>query len=521
MKRSIKFISVFSAIVLLFSSCGKVTPGKITDKMTSYFEKNDYQTCKTYLSSIDSDTKRQASDEALKLTENEFSEIYKKYESYNFFDITLFDETFTNNCVKLWEIASEFTPNEDAASNESLQYLRYFSVSSDAMRYKELFRMIKDMYSSGYLYSIEKSLNDYDTSGEYAYFETAEKIASEFNYSDYNPQEYYISEMRSVCEKMNKYLISVNNGFATNDTAVVAAAINNIYTTADTLLFACDSVQTVYTAMNEAMNTFRIQGAFTEYKNQINFSEPRKYTAGTSFQLSNIFGGTYTPPDISDSNVTDENESQTSVSKKEAVKIAVNAINKTKAYNSEITINKTQTVDIQMTSFKTDSEITSAVSLVRMRINDTLKKYNGTSRESKEFVKGECEGIKLYNSIPPSESSASLDPSFVESFTAVKGNGGYVITFTLSSCTSTDDNISRNLLSMVDGFYFDNGIQNIKYKTFYKPTSISLVVNNSGYLAKYAYNISGIADCRFTENGEQVATGEFSFSQQYGYDFVY
>lgn len=521
MKRSLKIISVLISVVLLFTACGKISPDNITEKMKSYFEKNDYKSCKSYLSSIEPSVKKQTSDEALKLTENEFAEIYKKYETYNIFDITLFDSSFIEQCSVLWDIANEFTPNEDVENNENLQYLRYFSIFSDAMRYKELFRMIKDMYNNGYLYSIEKSLNDYDTSGEYAYFETAKRIAAEFKFTDYNPQEYYISELRSVCEKINKYFTSVNNGFATNDTAVVATAISNIYASADIFLSACDSVQTVYTAMNEAMNTFRIQGAFAEYKNEINFGKPRKYTAGTSFDLSNIFGGAYTPPDISDSDKTDESGSQTSVSKKEAIKIAVNAINKTKAYNSEITVNKTQTVNIQMTSFKTESEITSAVSLVRIKINDALKKSNGTSKESKKFVKGECEGLKLYDSIPPSGSSASLDPSFAENYTAIKGSGGYVITFTLSSCTSTDDNISHNLLSMVDGFYFDNNVQNIKHKTFYKPTSISLVVNNSGYLSKYAYNISGIADCRFTENGEQVATGEFSFSQQYNYDFIY
>lgn len=521
MKRSIKIIAVLVSVILLFTSCGKISPDSVTEKMKSYFDNNDYKACKSFVDSLDGDVKNEVSASALKLTEDEFCEIYKKYETYNIFDIALFDSSFIDKCARLWEIASAFTPSNEANSNENLQYLRYFSEISDSMRYKELFRMVKDMYKCGYLYSIEKSLNDYAESGEYAYFEEAKKIAAEFHYADYNPQEYFISDMRSVCEKTNKYLTSVNNGFATNDTSVVASAINNIYKTADTLLFACDSVQSIYNSLNDAMNTFRINGAFAEYKYEIKFSEERDYAAGTEFQLSNIFGLGYAPSNNGDTDNSNTDSSQTAVSKREAVAIAVNALNKTKAYKSEITVNRTQTVDIQMSAFKTESEITSAVSLVRIKINDALKKSNGTSKISKKFVNGECEGIVLNDSIPPSGRSASLDPSLVENYTAVKGSGGYVITFTLSSCTSTDDKISYNLLSMVDGFYFDNNVQNIEHKTFYKPTSISLVVNNSGYLSKYSYTISGVADCKFAENGEQVATGEFSFTQQYNYDFTY
>ena len=521
MKRSLKVISVLISVILLFTSCGKITPEKATDKIKTYFENNEYNECKTYVSSINADVKRDISDAVTALAETEFTEIYEKYKTYNIFDITLFDDSFTDKCTVLWKIVSEFTPSDDAKSSENLQYLRYFAEISDSMRYKELFRMLKDMYKCGYLYAIQKSLSDYDSSGEYAYFETAKKIASEFNYTDYNPQEYYISDLRSVCEQTNKFLTSVNNGFATNDTTVVASAINDIYSSADTLLFACDCVQEVYSSLTEAMNTFRINGAFAEYKFKINFGDARKYKAGTEFQLSNIFGTVQDNPNDSDGDNGNSSENQPAASKNDAIRIAVNSINKTKSYKSKLTVNRTQTVDIQMTAFKTESEITSAVSLVRMKVNDALKQSNGTSKISNNYVNGECEGVSLYDSIPPSGRSASLDPSFAESFTAVKGSGGYVITFTLSSCTSTDENISHNLLSMVDGFYFDNSAQNIEHKTFYKPTYISLIVNNSGCLSKLSYTISGVADCKFTENNERVASGEFSFNQQYDYEFVY
>lgn len=522
MRKSLKVISVLISIILLFTSCGKVSSTDVAKKMKSFFENNDYSGCKAYLNSIDAGAKAEASADCLTLTESEFTEIYQNYANYNIFDITLFDNAFIESCKNLWQIAAEFAPNEENNLNENLQYLRYFSEMSDSMRYKELFRMMKDMYNCGYLYSIQKALYDYDSTGDFAYFETAQKIAADFNFSDYNPQEYFISEMRSVCENTNKYLTSVNNGFATNDTAVTAAAINNIYSSADTLLAAYDYVEAVYRSLNEAMNTFRLNGAFAEYKYEIKFGESRKYEAGIEFQLFNIFGNAYSPNGNISGETDNSEENEPSISKSEAVRIAVNAINKTKAYNSNVTVNKSQTINIQMTAFKTESEITSAVSLVRVRINDALKASNGTAEDSKSFSGGVSEdNIAIFNVIPPAGRSASLNTSFVDSYTAVKGSGGYVITFVLSSCTSTDDNSAQNLLTMVDGFYFDNSVQNIKHETFYKPTSISLVINNSGYLSKYSYTISGVADCRFTENDEQVASGEFSFTQQHNYNFVY
>ncbi len=521
MKKSFKILSVLVSFVLLFTSCGKATPQKTVEKIKSYFESNNYSECKSYLSSIDSGVKVQISDSALDAVKNEFSEIYKKYENYDIFDITLFDTAFVEKCVKLWGIASEFTPSEDKKFDEQLQYLRYFSEISDSMRYKEMFRMLKDMSSAGYFYTIQKSLNDYEVLGDYKLFEDTQKICSEFDVSEYNPQEYYITELRSACEQLNKHLISVNNGFVTGDTAVIADAIGGIYDKADTFLFACDSAETVYSSLNEAMNTFRINGAFADFKNEISFGEGRKYTTGTEFPLSFISGSAYVPNDDNNDKNGNETDTPTGISKKEAIRIAVNAINKTKAYKSDITLNRTQTVNVQMTSFETESEITSAVTLVKVKINDALKASNGTSKGTMNFSNGVSENLTLDGSIPPSDRKASLDSSFVESYTAVKGTGGYVITFNLYSCTSTDDNLSKNLLSIVDGFYFDKEAPNIEHETFYGPTAISLVVNNYGYLSKYDYSISGVADCKFIENGEKVGSGKFDFQQKYSYNFVY
>ena len=107
MRKSLKIISVLISVILLLTSCGKIKPDDVAAKMKTYFEKNNYSECKSYLSSVDSDVKKEASVEGLKLTTQKFDEIYKKYETFNIFDLTLFDNSFIENCSILWQIASE------------------------------------------------------------------------------------------------------------------------------------------------------------------------------------------------------------------------------------------------------------------------------------------------------------------------------------------------------------------------------------------------------------------------------
>lgn len=508
-------------IVMLFSSCGKVKPQAVTEKMSEYFNNNDYNGCKSYLSTIDASIKSQASVDALNLVINEFKEMSSKNNNSDLLDLTSVNDTFVKNCVTLWGIASEFTPTEDIKFNEDLQKLRYYYELSDSLRYKELFKMLKDMYKNGYFYTIHKALNDYDVLGEYSEFENLEKIAENFKYTEYNPQEYYIHELRDACENMIQYLKSINNGFATNDSSVTATAMNNIYRMADIFLYACNTANSVYNNMNDALNCFKLNGAFAEYKNKEMSNQSEKYSSGTEFPLYSIFGEGYTPNTNTEEN-EETNTGTVTVSKSEAIRIAENALNKSKAYNGDLTLVLTQTVNVQMTSFKTESDITSAVSLVKIRINDALNASNGTSKREMNFKDGMFEGVSLYDTLPPSGKSASIDPSLVDSYTAVKGTGGYVITFNLRPCNSVSEDGSYNkLLSIVDGFYFDKENTNINHNTYYAPTSITIIVSNTGYVSRYSYSISGVADCKFYEEGEQVATSEFSFKNQYTYDFTY
>ena len=255
------------------------------------------------------------------------------------------------------------------------------------------------------------------------------------------------------------------------------------------------------------------------YSGKIEVSEKREYEPAQDFVLSVIFG----PSSFTDY-TSDQSNNKTDtikISKEEAIRITVSAINKTKGYRGELQVDRTQNINVQMTSFNSVSEVTNTITLVRAKINDELNKSNGTSKGTKTFAGGVSGDLTLNDTIPPSGRTASLQPSLVETYSAVKGSGGYVITFTLYPCTSTNDEMSYSLLSIVDGFYFDEDGANAQHKSYYGPTQISIVVNNSGLLSKYSYTITGVADCKFFENNEHVATGEFGFNNRYSYDFKY
>ena len=519
MKRIYKLTSIVLSMILLLYGCGKVTPKTALDKINSYLATNDYSSCKDYVSSLDSDVITNISDNALTAISKEFAEIYETKKQNDIFDLTLIDASFIEKCEKLWSIASVFKPNSETDFDENLIYLRYFSELSDSLRYKEIFKILKDMHNCGYLETIAKALNDYDVLGESEAFETAQKIAAEFKYSQYDPQEYLISELRQSCEIINKYFVSVNNGFATNDTVVVATAVNNILDVCSVFLSASDTAKNVYENMNATINSLRVNGAFSNYSGKIEVSEKREYEPGQDFGLSVIFG-----PSSFTNYTSDQSNNKTDtikISKEEAIRITVSAINKTKGYRGELQVDRTQNINVQMTSFNTVSEVTNTITLVRAKINDELNKSNGTSKGTKTFAGGVSGDLTLNDTIPPSGRTASLQPSLVETYSAVKGSGGYVITFTLYPCTSTNDEMSYSLLSIVDGFYFDEDGANAQHKSYYGPTQISIVVNNSGLLSKYSYTITGVADCKFFENNEHVATGEFGFNNRYSYDFKY
>ena len=179
MKRIYKLTSIVLSMILLLYGCGKVTPKTALDKINSYLATNDYSSCKDYVSSLDSDVITNISDNALTAISKEFAEIYETKKQNDIFDLTLIDASFIEKCEKLWSIASVFKPNSETDFDENLIYLRYFSELSDSLRYKEIFKILKDMHNCGYLETIVKALNDYDVLGESEAFETAQKICPE------------------------------------------------------------------------------------------------------------------------------------------------------------------------------------------------------------------------------------------------------------------------------------------------------------------------------------------------------
>ncbi len=519
MKKTFKIISIILSIVLLFSSCGKVTPESATEKIKEYLSANNYNDCKNYVETLSASVKSSISADALNLVANEFAEIYESKSQYDVYDLTYISNEFVETCNKLLSIAKEFEPDEKMALNENLIYLRYFSELTDSLRYKEIYKVLKDMYNTGYLDTLTEALTNYENNTENVGFDKAQKIAETFNCSSYNPEEYYITDLRDACEKLNKHLVSVNNGLATNDTTVIASAINGIYDSFDVFLTASKIATSVYNNSNDMLNTFRTDGAFSDYKEATITEEKYDYSINQDFGLSAIFG----PSEYSANDDADDSNNDTSnaISKSEAIRLTVNALNKTKAFKGSVTVTREQKIDVQMTSFETTSTVATAVALVKGQINEKLRQSNGTSRGEKTYVNGVSDGLTLNDSIPPAGKSASLDSTLVEEYSAEKGSGGYVVAFTLEPRTSTNENMSTSLLAIVDGFYFDEAGANAVHKSYYGPTVITATINNYGYITQYSYTINGVADCKFFENDEHVASAEFSFSNQYTYNLKF
>ena len=92
-----------------------------------------------------------------------------------------------------------------------------------------------------------------------------------------------------------------------------------------------------------------------------------------------------------------------------------------------------------------------------------------------------------------------------------------------TSVETTETSKSKPIASIntiANGFRFDNVATVGDFKTYYSPSSVMFIINNSGYLAKMQYSIDGVSDCTFYEKDESVRA-EFDFTEKYSYTFSY
>ena len=77
---------------------------------------------------------------------------------------------------------------------------------SNFIKYKELYSLLKALNEAEYPEKIDNALYEYETNANTEVFNEVCDIVSQFDYGQFNPQEYLISDFRTVHDKIIKNL---------------------------------------------------------------------------------------------------------------------------------------------------------------------------------------------------------------------------------------------------------------------------------------------------------------------------
>ena len=523
MKRILKAICILLSLTVILTSCSVGRSSKVVDRIGTLLEENKFNECRQYVSELKPEQLAEINNDACKLIAEKFESITQSYsvDLNKIYILSAYSNEYAEACRSLWNIAELLTVTPENSDFDSFIHIKYFAEISNYTQYREIYALMESANSNGYLKKVDAVLTSYDTDGDYSGFESAYSAACAYDCGQFDPQQYLVSDYRKAHSNIVKSLKSASNGFVSDDPTVVAKAINELENALTTVLRISDLIKainakqiSVFSALSNEKNLYR------EFKTDIEEST-REYSPGTGFDLDAVFGKASGFIDETDIEPDGENTQQ-SISAEEALNIAVNAINKTKQYQGKVNVSLTEQRNVQMTSFSTDTKITSALEITKSRINSMLKQKNGTYKTSVEFINGTGNSQNLFDFIPPEGKNAAKTAEIVDSYTAVSGSGGYIITFVLKSCETSKSNPDFADSALINGFVLDktDGIND--FKTFYAPSSVMIMINSGGMLLKYQYSISGICDCTFLSGeSDETATADFSFDNKYLYEIVY
>ncbi|MGN1161362.1 MAG: hypothetical protein ACI4SX_03850 [Candidatus Fimenecus sp.] len=523
MKRSLKVICILLSLTVILTSCSIGRSSKILDRISTLLEENKFNECRQYISELKPEEIAEINNDACKLIAEKFTGITESHsvDLKKLYILSAYDNEYAESCRSLWNIAELLTVTPENTDFDSFIHLKYFAEVSNYAQYREIYALMESVNNNGYLKKVDAVLTSYDSDGDYSGFESAYSAACAYDCGQFDPQQYLVSDYRNAHNNIVKNLKSASNGFASDDPTVVAKAINELENSLTTVLHIADLIKainakqiSIFSALSNEKNLYR------EFKTDIEEST-REYSPGTGLDLDSVFGRASGFIDETDIEPDGENTQQ-SISAEEALNIAVNAINKTKQYQGKVNVSLTEQRNVQMTSFATDTKITSSLEITKSQINNILKQKNGTYKTSVEFTNGTGNSKNLYDFIPPEGKNAAIATETVESYTAVAGSGGYVITFVLKSCETNKSNPDFANGALINGFILDKTEGINDFKSFYAPSSVMLMINSNGMLLKYQYSVSGICDCTFLSGeSNETATADFSFDNKYLYEFVY
>ncbi len=532
MKKILKSISIILTMILIFSSCSLGGTGKIISKIQEFITNKQYNECLQYIDTLKDEQKSEVNSQVLDLVINDYRSLVEteKVDLSKLYVLNSYSDNFLESCRKLWNIASVFSISKDAECYIDYVNLRFFAITSDFLRYREIYSLMFEMKANGYIEKLNNKLYQYDTAGDTVGFDELYEEVSAFDYGEFDPQQYLISDFRTAHDNIVKNLKSLSNGFATDDSTVVASAVNELYSSLNIILEITDYLKFIR-AMQISIYNDLPNDIYREFNTEIQISA-QEYYPGVDFALDYLFDdaqGFIDEEDISSPSDTDVQ----AISLEQAIDIACSAVNKTKIYNSNITVGLTLRRNIVMTSFGADTNIDSAIDITKSQVNTILDFYNGTGQKILNFTNGVSfpvgeamnegtESVTLNEFVPPKNNTAYIDSKNISNYTIVEGNGGYVITFTVNATESSTRKPVSAINTFINGFEFD-GLEGIdKYSTFYSPTEIILMINPNGLLTNMQYTLKGVSDCTFASvDSAETVSAEFTFDEKYLYQFTY
>ncbi len=521
MRKLFKTISIILVISVLLSACGANSAEKVTAQVEEYFKNNQYNDCLEYVNQLETDIKNQVNSSVLSLISKEYNELIteKKANLGDCYALDSINNSFAENCRKLWNIARVFSISKQDENYSNFVYLHYFAEMCNYTKYSEIYSLLKSVHESGYLNKITDAIYTYDSDGNSFAFNDAYQCAILFRYDSYNPQEYLVEEYRDAHNNAVKALKSLNNGFATSDVNVIASSMSDLEDALSSILYITDTLNAIHAKQIYIFNELSNGELNTVFNTDLEISE-RDYEIGHVFSLEGIFGAISNGANTE--NTTDNSAVDEKISKKDALKIAVNAINKTKAYQGKLNVAYAQTINIQMTSFENEANINDTVELTKATINNALDNANGTKKTDILFNNGTNGSISLNSFIPPSNNKAVGNAESIKEYNVVSGSGGYVISITFLPEVKSKISEIKGVGSIINGFTFENSKNISDYNSSYSIAKVMVTVNNSGLLEKMEYEISGTSDCNFIDDNEKfLFEAQFSFSEKYTYSFEY
>ncbi|MCR4594374.1 MAG: hypothetical protein K5761_04910 [Clostridiales bacterium] len=513
MKKILPLISILLILSILLSSCAQKGSDKALEKAVSYLDNKQYNECREYLLSLDKDTLNDVYEPVL----NKLIEIYSGQNiPENMKDISEVPHSLTELCRSLFSII-KVLPRKAINSSEEVKNICYFSYLDDLMRYREIYAMLKDMNSHSFFSSIANALNKYDEEKDYSYFYEAYNIISSYSSSQFDRNKFQISECKEVCEQLKTDIKNAINALESNNIKNTVTAIDVVYDDMDDLTLFINTVYAVNKKISEIYNTAKYSiSDYASIDTGIEYSKS-SYSYDTLSVINRLFG---INDDSSSTDSDNMRDISSTVSKEALINQIKNAIASTKGFTGTVLVQYMNENKIVFVSYDDSLLMDKEKKLKKEDIEEFVSEYTKPIMEKFTFKLGKSDDIILSDYVPPSYDDFHLDEKTIKDYTIMQGQSGYKISVTIDSLKTVSSRTTVSINNIVNPFAFEKDSRIDSYTTYYKPTTISFIINNNNRLSEVEYKLNGTNTSKFSD-GSDFVTCDFTFESSNKYIYTY